>query len=477
MPGEVHALVGHNGSGKSTLVKVLAGQLRPDPDSEVEIGGHPLIWQSPRNSEQLGLRVVHQNLALVTGLSVTENVVMGPGGYATRGLLRIRWRDEHRRVAEEMSRLGYEIDPREPVDKLPQATRSAVAIARALIPRGGGAAPHVLLLDEVSATMPELEIKRLLSVVRTLKSRGVSVLYVSHHLEEVVEIADRVTVLRNGEKVVCKSVGELTQQTLADLLVGGTEWREHLPQKKIDTSSTARTAHRVEVRNLAGGSVNGLSFDAGAGRVIGIAGVTGSGRDEVVPMLFGAVPREGEVRLGATTIPPANPRASVRMGITLVPSDRLTSAIVPTQSVRENLTLSSLSTRKPFTLLKTPSERLRVIEWIRRLDIRGATPDENISTLSGGNQQKVIIARCLAVEPKLLLLDEPTQGVDIGALSEIHRLIREVAASSAVIVSSSDSYELASLCTEVLVMQKGSLVGRLLGKDVTEENIDRLQLT
>jgi ribose transport system ATP-binding protein len=475
--GEVHALIGHNGSGKSTLVKILAGVYQPDPGSEAEIDGHPLIWQSPADSERLGLRVVHQNLGLVNALSVTENVAMG-AGYAARGFGRIPWRQEHRLVGEQMSRLGYDIDPKQPVGSLPAAARSAVAVARALMPREGRTSPHIVLLDEVTATMPDVEIARLLDLVRTLREHSIGVLYVSHHLEEVIQIADSVTVLRDGQRVGSRPIGDLTQERLADLLVGGTEWRDHnQTHQVIDSDVDVKVEPlRLTVTGLAGPGLHGVSFDAGPGRIVGIAGITGSGREEILPMIFGAMPRAGSVLLGSAEVPPGQPKASVAMGMTLIPANRATSAVVPTQNVRENLTLSALHGTRAVSLLKIRPERQRVRRWISDLAIRGAATDGSINTLSGGNQQKVIIARCLNVEPRVLLLDEPTQGVDIGAVADIHGQVRKASLVSTVVVSSSDSYELASLCTEVIVLHRGHIVGRLLGDDITEENLDRLQL-
>ena len=477
--GEVHGLVGHNGSGKSTLIKVISGVHRPDAGSSVELGGESLPWEAPTESERLGLRVVHQNLGLVNSMTVTENVNLG-SGYSSRRFSPIAWRRENQRAGEEMARLGYDVNPKSKVGELPAATRSAVAIARALSPKKDGRTPRILLLDEVTATMPEGEIERLLELVNTLKHQGISVLYVSHHLEEVLKVCDTVTVLKDGRLVVTTPARTLTMTSLADFVVGSSEWRERAADdpgtsggREIDGLDDET---RLDVTNLAGALLRDLSFSAGPGRIVGISGITGSGREEVAQLLLGALPRDGSVRVGGALLPTGNPRRSVQKGVTLVPAERMRSAVVPTQNVRENLTLSSLRRRRPLGLLTARQERPLVRDWIARLTIRGATPEGSINTLSGGNQQKVILARSLSVKPKVLLLDEPTQGVDVGAVADIHARIREISRSSSVVVCSSDSYELATLCAEVIVLQRGREVGRLFGKDITEANLDHLQL-
>jgi ribose transport system ATP-binding protein len=476
--GEVHALVGHNGSGKSTLIKVLSGLHAPDKGSAVTIGGRPLPWESPADSERLGVRVVQQNLGLVPVLSITENVLMG-SGYSARRLGRIAWRQEHDRVAEHMSRLGYEVDTRSLVGELPAATRSAVAMARALSPRRDRPAPQILLLDEITAAMPEPDIQRVLQLVRTLTAQDVAVLYVSHHLEEVLQVADRVTVLRDGRRITCLPGGELTQDGLAELVIGETQRPD---QRQASQAAGVRLgadseAGTLRVTELCGATVQGLSFSATPGGIVGIAGITGSGREEMAQLLLGALPREGAVELGGQIVPPDRPRRAVEMGMTLVPADRMADAVISSQNVRENLTVAGLRRQKGLAPIQVRAERAQVDGWIEKLAIRGATADGSINTLSGGNQQKVILARCLSVKPKLLVLDEPTQGVDIGAKAEIHSLVREASSASAVVVCSSDNYELASLCTEVLVLHRGRLVGHLFGEAITEQNLDRMQLS
>jgi ribose transport system ATP-binding protein len=477
--GEVHGLVGHNGSGKSTLVKILSGQHRPDEGSRVDIGGVRLPWESSSDSERLGLRVVHQDLGLVDSMSITENINLGSGYDAAR-LGRVAWRRENARAAEEMAALGYHhLDPKQRVADLPPATRSAVAIARALLPRKGRPEARVLLLDEVTATMPESEIDRLLELVTTLKSRGVAVLYVSHHLEEVLRVCDTVSVLKDGELVVTTAAANLTMESLADQVVGSSEWRESLTPSQVSTNLGAdeSASCRLVVEDLHGGLVRGVTFVAEPGRIVGIAGITGSGREDLAELLFGATPRSGSITLGGRELPNGNPRKSILMGSALLPADRFRKAIVPTQGVRENLTLSQVARMSPLRFLAAFQERAAVRDWISRLAIRGASAEGSVNTLSGGNQQKVLLARCLNVKPRLIILDEPTQGVDVGVVAEIHALIRELARVSTVVVCSSDSLELASLCSDVLVLQRGRIVGHLVGDDVTESKLDHLQLS
>ena len=475
--GEIHGLVGHNGSGKSTLIKVLAGQHVPDGGSAVQIGGEMMEWGSPAHSEQLGLRVVHQNLGLVAGMSVTENVLMGSGfdsGFAGR----ISWSRENRRAAEQMARLGYEVNPKSAVGELSAATRSAVAVARALTTRRGAPPVSLLLLDEVTATMPEAEIDRMLDLVSTLRDQGVSVLYVTHHLEEVLVACDSVTVLRDGKVAGQSAASDLTMTSLTDLLVGISGWREQVESRAYPARSLEiADSNRLTIDGLTGEVLRDLSLTVEPGRIVGIAGITGSGREDVAQLVLGALPRSGEISVGDTPLRAADPARSVKAGIALVPANRHANAVVPTLNIRENMNLASLCSMRPLALLTARSERTQVWRWIKQLGIKSATPEGGIDTLSGGNQQKVVLARCMALAPRVLILDEPTQGVDVGAVFDIHARIREIAAESAVLVCSSDSLELASLCDEVIVLQRGYVVGRLVGSEITEDNLDRMQLS
>jgi len=287
-----------------------------------------------------------------------------------------------------------------------------------------------------------------------------------------------VTVLRDGQAVVSVPASELTLTSLADHVVGSSDWRERLPGSGViaEVKGAVSGDAALVVRNLGGLILQNLSFDATPGRIVGITGITGSGREEVAELLMGAQPRAGKVSIGGVEVPGGSPPRSVQMGMTLVPAERLRSAVIPTQNVRENITLSGLRRLRPLSLLTARREKAEVTAWISSLTIRGATTEGSMSTLSGGNQQKVILARSLNVKPKVFVLDEPTQGVDVGAVADIHSRIREVSHESSVVVCSSDSYELTALCTEVLVLQRGLVVGHLRGTDVTESNLDHLQL-
>jgi ribose transport system ATP-binding protein len=474
--GEVHALAGHNGSGKSTLIKVLAGAYKPEPGSLVTIGGEELTLASPHESARLGLRFVHQNLALVDTLSVAENIALG-SGYLRRPGGSIDWRLQRRLAREEVTQLGYDIDPRTPVGSLPATERTAVAVARALMRLPGQPEPRLVVLDEVTATMPEVEIQRLMQLIRRLKKRDIAVIYVSHHLEEVLEISDRVTVLRDGVRVLSTTAGTLTVDRLTDEVVGTTQWSDRVREPlALQADPDQPALATLEVRGLGGPTLVDLTFTARPGRIVGIAGITGSGRDEVAELLIGASPRRGSVRLGNADLPPGRPEAAVAAGMALVPANRLIHGVVPVQTIRENMSLSALLKRPRWRRFGQADERRTVADWLQRLEIRGATVDGDIMVLSGGNQQKAVLARCLMVQPKALVLDEPTQGVDVGAAAQIHAIVKDVSRTSSVVVCSSDNYELAELCTEVIVLRRGRVVGHLKGDEVSESTLDRLEL-
>jgi ribose transport system ATP-binding protein len=476
--GEVHAIVGHNGSGKSSLVKILAGEYEPDRSTRIWVDGTLLHAASPRESTNLGLRFVHQDLALVSTLSVTENIAMG-AGYGVRGVRRIHWKHEHGRVRVQLAQLGYDIDPRTLLSELSMSARSAVAIARALSDRPA-LAPKLLILDEVTAAMPQPEITRFLTLVRGLKARGMGIIYVSHHLSEVFAVADRVTVLRDGASVVTSNVGEQTEHSLAEHIVGGASSGVHpqLAASRIAANQRSTIAGRaLKVESLSGEFVRDLSFTAIVGSILGIAGIAGSGREEVAELVTGVRARRGTVKLGAQLLDPDRPDFAVRAGLVLLPADRARNGLIPSLLLRENLTISRLRTLWKRAWLSKRMERAEARDWIRRLDIRGGGPDASVTSLSGGNQQKVVIARCLRLGPKALILDEPTQGVDIGGVADIHRLIRQIGEESVVVVCSTDTVELAELCHEVLVLRRDRPPVHLRGPEVTQHNIDTVQLT
>jgi ribose transport system ATP-binding protein len=465
--GEVHALVGQNGSGKSTLIKVLSGFHEPDPGAEMEIAGTPIAPNDAAASQAAGLRFVHQDLGLVGTLDTVENLALGRG-YDTAFAGRIRWRAERREAVRRMRALGYDFDVRRPVAELAAAERTGIAIARAL---HEWEQARVLVLDEPTAALPRHEVAVLFEAVRRVREKGLGVIYVSHRLDEVFDIGDRVTVLRDGRRVTTTSVQELDEERLVSLMVGG----EKL--KPPRTREAAGSEVVLSAEGICGVVVDNVDLTVRAGEVVGIAGLTGSGREEILPLLFGTTPRHGDVTVGGRAVAP-HPVAAKRAGMALVSADRHATGSVTSLTVRENCTLTDLRrlSRGP-ALLRRSEERREVAEWIAALDVRPPRPEALFASLSGGNQQKVVLAKWLRLEPVVLLLDEPTQGIDVHAKATIHALARDVAAKgSAIVIASSDDAELCNTCDRILVMRDGRLVGEVDGERSTPEEIARLEL-
>jgi len=457
-PGEVHALVGQNGSGKSTLIKILAGFHTADPGASAFVDGEPRTLGDPDDIHNAGVEFVHQDLGLVPALSVVDNLALGHG-YATGLGGRINWRRQRKAAQAAIRAVGYEVDVRKIVDDLQPVEKTAVAIARALQSSGG--AMSVLVLDEPTATMPKAEVQRLFEIIGKVREQGVGILYVSHHLEEVFELADRVTVLVDGHLVATKRVSELDQRSLVDLMTGGV----------VDEARQRSTADLgeplLQLEGVGGAELIGLDLTVHAGEVVGVAGITGSGREELCSLIFGAKARTGRVSVRGSELPASRPHAASKAGLALVPANRLRDGVVIGLNVRENLNLTTLSRLVRHARIPGGADRRQAAGISKKMSVKAPSLEAPIEALSGGNQQKVVLGKWLQTEPSVLLLDEPTQGVDIAAKAEIHHLIDDAASRGvAVLVCSSDEAELERLCDRVVVLRHGKVMSEFRGAEV-----------
>ncbi|MGV1047021.1 MAG: sugar ABC transporter ATP-binding protein [Solirubrobacterales bacterium] len=467
-PGEVHALIGHNGSGKSTLIKVLSGFFEPGEGTVVEVAGRPVAPGDALASRAAGLRFVHQELGLVEDLSAVENLCLG-SGFDTGSLWRIKWSSVRRQTERALAGLGFSIDVDAPVGSLTPTERTGVAVARAL--RDWEDEARLLVLDEPTAALPREEVHILFEAVRRVAASGLGVIYVSHRLDEILELADRVTALRDGKVVDTIATAGLEESDLVRLML------DYEPETRAQ-EATQPGETVLDVTELRGGTVRSLDFRVGRGEVVGLAGLTGSGREEVMSLLFGAAPRGGTVRVGGTELTPRSPGAAKRLGVAFVPADRRRHGSFPAMSVRENLTITDLRRyRRRWARLSRRGELAEVDGWLRRLDVKPPDPSRAYESLSGGNQQKIAIAKWLRLEPDVLLLDEPTQGVDVSAQAEIHGLIRQAASrGAAVLVSSSEEEELVEVCDRIVVLRDGRSVSELDGGSTTSAELASIGL-
>jgi len=474
-PGEVHALLGQNGSGKSTLIKILSGYHQPDHGGGIRIQDQELPFQSPVQSYRLGCRFVQQDLGLVPTLSVLDNMALGSGFHTSWGT--IREKAGYKQAKEDLAKLSLDIDPKAMVSTLAASEKTGVAIARAL--REDPEYPGCLLvLDEPTATLPVDEVDNLLDRVSSLAALGVGVLYVTHHLGEVFRVANKVSVFRDGKVVGAGPVGDFDHNSIVHLLAGEELLAEESESRKQKAARAAARKHETvfEVENLRTGPLAGVSLTAERGEIVGIAGLAGSGRDTLLGACFGRLPRDaGEVKLAGDPLPASRPDVAIGRGVAYVSPDRKINGSVMTMSARENLTLPNM---KPFFkrgIVRRKAERTRTKEWFERLSVRPATGvEEPLATFSGGNQQKILFGKWLTTEPSVFLLDEPTQGVDVGAKADLHReLVTAAEGGAAVLVSSSDLEELADLCDRVIVIVDGKISSVLTGAELTEGSITR----
>jgi ribose transport system ATP-binding protein len=475
MPGEVHGLLGENGSGKSTLIKVLSGFHAPDRGT-LEVAGRDVpLPLPPGQQRELGFEFVHQDLGLVPSLTVTENLVLGEIAASRRAAY--SWRAARQRAATTFARYGVDIDPDAIVETVRPVDRAMLAIVRAVESLGdataGGAGATLLVLDEPTVFLPEQEVRRLFSLVRRITAGGSSVLFVSHDLDEVREITDRVTVLRDGRTSGTVVTSEISRRELVTMIIG----REPAEHQQAATGTGVRREVVLSVRDLCHGGLSDVSFDLHAGEVLGFAGLVGSGYDDVLYSLFGAAPgATGTVAAGDRTIDIATltPRRAMALGMALVPGDRKNAGSVGTLSLAENINLTVLGRYFRGGRLRHGRLRDNVARLIAEFDVRPAVPELDYGSFSGGNQQKALMAKWQQTAPKVLLLHEPTQGVDVGARQQIFDMIRGSTASGSTICASSEYEQLESICDRVGIFVRGRLVAFVTGDDITKARIAEL---
>jgi len=462
-PGEIRALVGANGSGKSTLVKILARIHEPDDGAAIEVDGqNPLLGHGAAAD---ALRFVHQDLGLVPSLSVIDNTALGDG-YRSLRHGRLHLREEARQVRSALAELGYDIEVQRPLGELTACEQTTVAIARALRPRSVKA--KLLVLDEPTANLPAADVNRLIGLIRQVRSTGVAVLFISHHLDEVFALADSVTVLRDGRVIGTRPVDGLTEPQLVEMMLGRAVVRLEQPPHTVVTS----TPSVLCAEGVSGSVIRDFDLTLHEGEIVGIAGISGSGRDEIAGLLFGTSERVGRVSVAGKTIPPGRPDMSMSAGIGLVPADRRTNAAFMEATLRENICTALHRPHISKGLLRIRRERSTATSWLERLGVVPQNAEAKMLELSGGNQQRTILARWLRINPKVLILDEPTQGVDVGAKAEIHGFLRDAAANGAgVVVVSTDDEELVRLCQRVLILRSGRVIDEMRAPNI---DVDRL---
>ncbi|GAA3903358.1 sugar ABC transporter ATP-binding protein [Streptomyces sp. NPDC003631] len=467
--GEVHALVGENGAGKSTLIKVLTGVYRPDA-GEVTYNGTPVRFATPLQAQQAGISTIYQEVNLVPLMSVARNLLLGR---EPRGRLRlIDFGRMHREADETLRSLGIRVDVRRPLRELGVGAQQMVALARAV-----AVDARVVIMDEPTSSLEPREVSTLFEVIRTLRERGIAVVYVSHRMEELYEICDAVTVLRDGTVVHTGRLADLDRLHLVSLMLGreiGEVRREGLTKFAGSHDAAAEPvleAARLTVRHR----LHGVSLSLRPGEVVGLGGLLGSGRSETARAIAGALPVDGgRVVVAGAPVRTGSTPAAIRAGISLLPEDRKTEGIVPGLSVRENIALAALPGLSRFGLVDDARIDRIVDTFMKRLRIKASSSHQKVSELSGGNQQKVLLARWLALHPKVLLLDEPTRGIDVGAKAEVQALVDELADEGlAVLLISSDTEELIEGSDRVVVLKDGAVVRELTGDAVTEDELMR----
>jgi ribose transport system ATP-binding protein len=471
-PGEIHALVGENGSGKSTFIKCIAGFHTPDEGSQITIDGvKKTLPYTAADALRFGLGFVHQNLALIPTLSVAENIGLYRR-YDAPLLGRIAWSALTRSAIDALAGFGDHIDPGAPITRLAQADKTLVAIARGLATSGEGR--KVLVLDEPTAALPVEEVDYLLRALRKLASQGVALIYVSHRLPEVLSLADTVTALKDGKRVATLPASELTEKGLTELIVGRA-LREIAPKPEPERTPDAL----VTVENLTGNRVKNVSFTIGRGEILGVAGLLGAGRSELGRLIFGAQQREsGRILIEGREIRLSNPKDGIRGGIGYIPEDRLGKGGFPVMTVTENLTLPDMSAFWQRGRLHKDEERTAAMDLIRKFNIKPPNPIAVFGTLSGGNQQKIILARTLRLRPRLIVLDEPVQGVDVGSKVEIFSIIREAAdAGASVLLIDADFSNLCRVADRILVLSNGKIAREIVGAERVSDKVTDAVLT
>ncbi|MSU91563.1 ATP-binding cassette domain-containing protein [Rhodobacteraceae bacterium 2CG4] len=469
LPGEVHALIGQNGAGKSTLIKILTGVYRRDA-GQVLFRGAPARIAGPREAQEAGIATIYQELNLVPLRSVTENMIMG---YEPKRLgVFIDWREAHRRAREILMRFGIDIDVRAPLGSYSTAIQQLVAIARAV-----SLDARLVIMDEPTSSLDASEIEVLFGVVRGLRAAGVSVLYVSHFLDELFAICDRVTTMRDGRTVDCRPIAGATKLDLIGAMLGR-DTAEIAADGMTEFGGGAARQGEILLRAegvATGPRLSRLDLTLHRGEIVGLGGLLGSGRTEAARALFGEDPvTAGAIRLKDAPSAPATPAQAIARGIGFLSEDRKAEGIVPGMSVRENLTLALLPRLARNGQVDRARERALVQRFIDALGIKTADMEQPIRELSGGNQQKVLLARWLAIEPEVLILDEPTRGVDVGAKREIQAIIRDfVGQGHGVVLISSEFEELVEGADRIVVLNEGRTVTELANPGITEDRLVR----
>ena len=466
-PGEVHVLAGENGAGKSTLIRILCG-VHPEYDGEVRLSGQTVRFRSPHDAFLRGISVIHQEMSLIPTLSVVDNIFLGRE--RTRGV----WLDRAAQAAEArvlLASLGLGLDIRAPVGELPLSVQQMVEVAKAM-----SIDARVFVMDEPTATLSEPEVNRLFDLIATLKRKGCGIVFITHRMEEVYRIGDRITVLRDGRYVNTARAADLPQRELVRWMVG----RELNQQFPVRASGPGRERLRVNGFSVADpqGSqrlvVRDASFTAAAGEIVGFAGLHGSGNGALFRGLFGAYGRlaRGDVRLDGAALPVRSPARSLRSGLALLTNDRKAEGLVLGMSVAHNMTLASLRSCSPGGWLRPGAEDAVAERHRETLNIRLRSPRQDVGELSGGNQQKVVLAKWLETRPKVLLLEEPTRGVDVGAKHEIYELMnRWTAEGIAILLITSELTELLALSDRIFVMHRGRISAEFSRADATPEKI------
>ena len=464
--GEVHALVGENGAGKSTLIKIITGAVEPD-GGEIWLNGQRVAEISPRRAKELGIAAIYQQPALFPELSVAENIALG---LESGGLLaRVNWRARRQQAAALLARVGARILPDREAGALTMAEQQLVEIARAI-----GARSRILIMDEPTAALSEEETRHLFRVIGELRDAGVAVIYISHRLEELSAIADRVTVLRDGRTIGTYRMEELDRQQLIRLMVGRElsavfPWRARkLGEPVLELCDFGSSTAGIENINLT----------VHAGEIVGLAGLVGAGRTELARAIFGLVPADrGELRLRGVPVRIGDPTQAIACGIAYLPEDRQRHGVIPEMAISANITLASLDALASPWGMDFRRERAIAAHYVQRLGIKTPSIYAPVQTLSGGNQQKVALGRWLATEPQVIILDEPTQGVDVGTKAEIHRLMIELAAQgAAILMISSEMPELLGMSDRIAVMRAGTIVAQLAREEATQERVLALAL-